>query len=153
MKKNTFLVVIILLLIVLNSVLIVMLMRSAHHPKRHGGPRNEIIEKLGFNPDQIKLYDELIKEHRKQIGEHHQEMRALKNQLYEGLKDENEQSGQDSILAKIAQKQIQIEQTHLNHFLSIQKICSPAQIADFNELLSEIAQLFAPPPPPQKEGI
>ena len=153
MKKNTFLAVIIILLVVMNFALIMKLMGGGPSLKRHEGPRNKIIEKLGFNDAQIRLYDNLIKEHRKQIGEHHHQMRALKNQLYESLKEQNNLFGQDSILNKIAQKQIQIEQTHVSHFQAIRNICTPAQQANFNELLSEIAQLFAPHPPPQKEGI
>ena len=96
------------------------------------------------------MYDELIKDHRMQMKDNHHQMRILKNQLYEGLKSQSNAIGQDSILYRIGQKQIQIEQNHMKHFLAIRKICTPEQLANFDSLVSDIARLFSPRPPGQK---
>lgn len=108
--------------------------------------RNFIIEKLHFDSVQVKQYDTLIQQHRKNIREAEQTFRELKNKLYETLNGDGSGSA-DSIMSRIAATQQKIEAIHYNHFAEIKKLCRPEQLKYFDELTSELVRLFTPPPP------
>lgn len=118
-------------------------------PPRHEGPRKLIIEKLHFDDSQIARYDTLVGAHRKAIEQKQRDMVRLKNELYAGLKNEQDSDNflpqADSTLQQIKATQIAIERIHYAHFRDIKRLCRAEQLPYFDQLSAEIARLFAPP--------
>jgi len=124
-----------------------------HRPMPPGGegPRNSIIEKLGFDTEQSKAYDQLISRHRSEIEKAQQEIIALKNTLYASLRSDSQQTAADSLILAINQVQMNIEHIHYNHFLDIKRLCKPEQVDAFNAFSEDIAKLFSPHEPNRKK--
>lgn len=108
--------------------------------RRHHGPRNEIIERLHLDDEQIVKYDALIRSHRKAIESAEHQLQSQKQQLYSNL----EEPFSDSILNEILKLEAKIEHIHFSHFKDIEKLCKPDQKKYFKELNREIARLFSP---------
>ena len=109
-------------------------------------PRDYIIRQLNLSATQVADYDILIKNHRATIQATNEEMRTRKNELYQLLKSPNE--GEElRLFAQIAEAQMKIEKTHFEHFLAIKALCTAEQMPLFDDLTTELAKLFAPPPP------
>lgn len=125
----------------------------AHKPPhgKSGNPKSIIIEKLHFDEQQIKDYENLIDGHRKSIEKSEQQIRLVKNQLYRTLKENKKQISEDSLIAEIGKVQVEIEYTNYKHFQDIKKLCKPEQQNAFGEFCNEITKLFAPPFPPKNE--
>jgi periplasmic protein CpxP/Spy len=120
-------------------------------PERHHPPdkRKIIIERLRFDQQQEKDFENLVQIHRSEIRSNDEAIRELKNQLYATLILERKIGYRDSILAAIGKRQINIELAHFKHFQEIQKLCRPDQIRDFEAFSQELSNLFSPPRPPR----
>ena len=130
-------------LLIANITLIVFLFLGKNERPKHEGPRDEVIQKLGFSPEQIASYDSIILEHRKAIKEADRQIINLKNDLYKGLNQNNSSLIRDSIINQIGKTQIQVENIHYQHFEKIKTLCKPGQqMHKFEELTTEIAELF-----------
>ncbi len=118
----------------------------------HGGPKRLIIEKLHFDQAQKQAYEKLIHAHRSQIDSLDHEVRFCKNELYSLLKQEPiDTAAQKKLVSKLGELQLQIEQTHFDHFTDIKKLCHQDQIDDFDDLTTELAALFSHPPKPKHD--
>ncbi|MCX6183346.1 MAG: hypothetical protein NT150_15640 [Bacteroidetes bacterium] len=115
-------------------------------PKHHGPPnvREEVIEKLDFNENQILIYDQLIQWHQHEIMKAEKEMLRLKTQLYVGLASNSDECVKDSIVREIANVDIEIENIHYKHFQDINDLCSEEQKVKFQELVLQISNYFRP---------
>lgn len=148
MNKTKFFIGTTVVLLIVNLLLVTFIFLRKppkHHPE---GPKYIIIERLGFNENQIKEYESLIDEHRKQIRAADEKISSLKSELYLGLKTQNQST--DSLINEIAVIQKEIENIHLSHFKDIQKLCNEEQQEKFDELLKGLGQLFAPKMPPPR---
>lgn len=115
-------------------------------------PKVYIIDKLGFDKEQVKDYEALITWHKSTIRTTNQAMRQLKNELYTSLQDSTKLNVvADSLIAEIGKLQVKIETTHYKHFNDIKKLCKPKQQKAFNELTLELSKLFSHQPPPPHE--
>lgn len=108
-------------------------------------PRNAVIERLGFDEEQVKKYDVLIQEHRKRVKQYNDEFRQLKNALYGTLSAAEGKINTDSLVALMGMKQQEIEKLHYSHFQDIHALCTPEQEEKFQQLTGDIAAIFAPP--------
>jgi periplasmic protein CpxP/Spy len=129
-------------LLLLNLILIWQLLS---HKSRHndGGARQKIIaEKLGFNEEQNKKYKILIEQHRAEMSVNRSQMMQLRNDLNATLSGGS--NNKDSLITLIGQMQVAIEQTNYKHFEAIKSICTPEQLASFDELTKELAHIFTP---------
>ncbi len=124
-----------------------------HGPKPPGGegPRNLIIERLGFDTEQSAAYDKLITRHQADIDSAQQQLMALKNSLYASLQKDQQEELRDSLILEINKVQMKIENIHYNHFLDIKRLCKPGQQQAFNALTADIAKLFSPRPPKRRD--
>lgn len=148
MNKNKFYISVIIGLLLSNLLLVSFFIFMPKHEKRidPDRPRNIIIERLQFDEQQIREYDELIKEHRIQIREKDRQMIQLKNSLYGLLySSENIELKTDSLIKELGKTQQQIEQIHFNHFMDIKRLCKPEQLPEFDRLAKDISGIFAPP--------
>jgi len=145
MNKAKFLSIIVILLLVSNGVLLYFLMDK---PSRPEGPKAIIIEQLHFDTKQIKTYELLIQKHRSQINREEQQIRQLKQDLYQELNKAVSQK--DSIIAELVFHQKRVEDIHYEHFEDIKAICKPKQLMYFSQLTKELAKLFSHKGPPKR---
>lgn len=139
MKQIRFYQVITGVLLLLNGVLIFTLFLGVKPARpRFEGPRNEIIERLHFTPEQVEKYDVLIRKHQQGIRAQEALLIRKKNELYSDLNRKDN----DSIIDELACIQKRIEYIHLQHFREIEQLCTPEQRVYFKQLQKEIAQLF-----------
>ena len=155
MEKTKLLTIGIIALFLLNLGTLGFLYFSApkgHHPQelRPEGklkPREIIIEKLHFDIDQIKQYDQLIQLHRRQITEMEEKIRDSKNELYLQLNEDRvNKKATDSLITDLASYQKEIETLHFNHFYDIKNVCKKEQLDDYAELTHELTRLFSKRP-------
>lgn len=110
-------------------------------------PRAIIIEKLNFDENQQKEYQQLIYWHRNQIDELDEKIWETKKKLYLQLQNkELDVKTKDSLIALLSKYQKQIETTHFNHFQDIKKLCRKNQLNNFNELTKELSRMFSNKP-------
>lgn len=117
----------------------------SHKPPR--SPREVIIEKLHFDKSQVQEYEKLIEIHKEQVRKFQDETLPLKNALYGTLTSETQPEIRDSVIQKLGEIQIKIEETHYQHFKDIQQLCKENQRQDFDLLTKDLAGLFSMPMP------
>lgn len=145
MTKNRFYIFTIIGLLISNMLLVAFILLKK--PPQHSGPRNLIIERLKFDENQIRQYDELISQHRRQIGEKRHEMTDLKTQYYSLLKSEDNKNG-DSLINEIGKLSMETEKINYKHFQDIKRICRPNQMKNFDNLIDDFENLFNRPDKP-----
>ncbi len=146
MNKVKFLTIVIVGLLISNIALVgFLVLKKPDHPK-HLGPRNIIIEKLGFDENQEKAYDKLIAWHRDEITKTEKDIMLLKNKLYSNLSVDTQSNTKDSLINELSKVQIKIENIHYKHFEDIKQLCHDDQKQAYINLTTEIASLFAHPP-------
>ena len=148
MSKNRFYIFIIVGLLISNLLLVTFVFMRK--PPHHSGPRDLIIERLHFDENQVRQYDELIKQHRMQIRDKEHEMMDLKTQYYSLLKN-NDRKNEDSLIHEIGKVSMETEKINFKHFQDIKRICHPDQIKNFDDLINDFESLFAPAPKPPHE--
>lgn len=151
MEKTKLLTWCVIGLIVLNMGVIgfVFSRRPPFPPERK---RDIVIEQLHLNDNQIQQYDQIIHLHRSQIRNLETKIHTAKSQLYlQLLRNEPENKATDSLIDVLSGYHAQVERTHFEHFESLKKICTKAQMQNFNALTEELADLFSRPQMPPHE--
>lgn len=151
MNKTKFLYTVLGLLIISNLILAYFVFEIRSHRIHPEKPRDIIIERLQFDAHQIIKYDEYIKIQRKTVRDLKSEIRDLKSDLYSQLNTNQNDSTIDSIMTAIGEMQQELERSHYNHFRDIKSICTKEQLPLFDELSSDLTEIFQfdrrPPPP------
>lgn len=150
MTKQSLLSVAVLLLLALNGVTVWLLLQHPHRPPGPppgGGPKMMVIERLGFDEDQVARYEELITEHRKNIGEHDRRMHEVRMALFNDLRAPNI-AVRDSLANVIGELQAEVERIHHDHFAQVRALCHPDQVPKFDALIGELSDFFGQGPPP-----
>lgn len=133
--RNSFIVI-----LLISNTLFIYKWWNAPERRHGGGPRNEIIDRLHFDDQQVKEYDILIRAHRSAIEKAEHKLMRQKQQLYANL----DKPFSETILEEILKTEAEIEHIHFNHFKDIEALCKPNQKAYFKALNKEIADLFSP---------
>lgn len=142
--------VIVLLLLNLATIGFVILSKPAGRNRPE--PREIIIEKLNFDENQKKEYEQLIYWHRSQIDELDEKILITKKELYlQLLKNEVDKKTKDSLINSLLQYQNQIENIHFKHFEDIKHLCRKDQLKNFEDFTKELSKIFSPPLKPQKD--
>ncbi len=145
MTKSKLLTIAVVLLLAVN-LLQLWIVATPHGGRRMPeGPKDIIIEKLGFDKEQQQRYLEMIRWHRTQIREREEQILSVKKALYATLNDSTAAGSKDSLLHELGQLQTQIERVHYRHFEDIKSICRPEQMERYEAFTREIDQLFGPP--------
>jgi hypothetical protein len=110
----------------------------------NGGPKKIIIDKLHFDKEQINNYEISVQQHRKAINNNEAIMNKLRSNLFEQLKYPQDTAKIDSLITVISKQQAVAEYINYNHFIEIKNLCKQTQKKDFDELTTEIANLFSP---------
>jgi periplasmic protein CpxP/Spy len=143
-KSKLYLLIIGLLLITNIAMLLFFMGNKDGHKKGGRGDRSammkEFLQKdIGFNEQQLQLYDTLSKQHREKIKADFEIIRNNKEQHFKELG--NKGFGDSAItdaVNKFAEKQKAMELQMLNHFAAIRKICTPGQQSRFDSLFYKI---------------
>ncbi len=145
MNKIRFYKLIILALMVLNIMLLFLHFNRPDRPgKLQNEPKNIIIEKLNFDAEQIEKYKELIDKHRHLILKNEKEINDIKNKLYLQLNQKTDTTITNNLYNKIAMLQKNTLMLNISHFKDIKNICKPEQLPNFEKLVGELSQIFAP---------
>lgn len=140
MNREKFYILVIVALFILNGILLFLHFKRVELERI---PRKVIIERLQFDEQQIKQYDELISAHLKASRSNEANMNELKNALYLQLNNNSNNSLKaDSLVQNIAEMQKNFELINFKHFQAIKKICKPEQLPLFEKLVGELSQFF-----------
>lgn len=142
MNKTKVLIITVVLMFLSNLFLMYWVWNGNHRPPhKEEGPRNEIIERLQLDAEQVKKYDVLIQDHRHQIRTKDEEIGLLKKELYSTLNSNN--ANRDSLIELLANKQKEVENINLKHFEAIGTLCRPEQQSAYKDLVLSLSELFA----------
>ncbi len=107
-------------------------------------PREIISEKLHFDANQIKSYDQLIEIHKFKIDSLNTKSKELKFELYSQLKLATINNVEKNrLINELINNQKEIENTYFQHFLDIKSLCKKDQIEAFNSLTDELGKMFS----------
>ena len=155
MNKTRLLTLAVLALLAINMGLLTFLFfGKPPRPPRGGaaggqdGPKQVIIDKLHLGEKQVARYEVLIEQHRASLKPLNEEIQETKSRLYATLANEVI-TDKDSLIDRLGDLQMQIENVHYEHFLEIKKLCTHQQMADFKALSGELAKYFATTNSPQ----
>jgi periplasmic protein CpxP/Spy len=140
MSRQRLLSIALVVLVLLNvATLTVLYFRKPMHPPhpRHEGPKAIIIERLQFDEGQVARYEELIREHRRDMGELDERMMDLRRQLYSANKAE-----QDTLIQLIGNTQSAVERVNTAHFADIRALCRNEQLPWYDRLTKDLADYF-----------
>lgn len=155
MDKIKVLTIAVIALLLLNFGTLGFLLLSGHkHDRRrpHREPKEIIIDKLQLDANQQSAYQTLIDWHRGTIDSFDHQIRSTKNELYLQLTQKKvDIKTKDSLIARLANDQKAIEETHFKHFQDIKNLCTPAQMNSFNELTEELSRIFVRKPKPRHD--
>jgi hypothetical protein len=143
-KILTYSVIALLLINLATIAFVVSKPRDRNRPK----PREIISEKLHFDENQQKEFEQLIEWHHIKINKLDEKIRETQKELY-FLLHENEIDihKKDSLLTTISVCQKQIVATHFKHFQDIKKLCRKDQLQNYTNLTFELSRIFSPKPP------
>ena len=153
-KKNNFTPILIIVLIILNLVSLYFLALRPMHAERLGLPRREKQQKeksivflkkvLKLSAPQVKEFRKLKKEHREQTKKMLDNMRMLRNTMFENINNENFDIV--SITDSIAFNQKKVELSVYNHFRTLRSVCDDNQKLKFDKITHKIIREIMPPP-------
>lgn len=150
MTKQGLLSIAVVLLLAMNAATVWLLLRHPGHPPGPPPaqrPKMMVIERLGFDDDQVVKYEALIAQHRRAIGENDRRMREARVALFNDLRAPND-AVRDSIANVIGALQAAVERIHHDHFAQVRSLCRPEQLPEFDALIGELSDLFGQHPPP-----
>ena len=105
------------------------------------GPKDYIVQKLDFDDEQVKAYEEVIEKHSSASRILKDSEEELSTLLYDQL-NANQNAQTDSLLQKLGELRMQIDKLNYNHFIEIKTICRPNQKEKFANLTKELHLLF-----------
>ncbi len=148
MSKVKFLSIVVVFLLVIDLVMVAFMFLK-RPGEEHGigmalpqeRPKNIVINELHFDEEQVLQYEKLITKHQTDVRAFDDSIRATKNSLFQTLAS-TEFLGKDSLVNILSSLQRKIEVTHYDHFVAIKNLCKPEQLADFNQLADQLADIF-----------
>jgi protein CpxP len=138
--QNKFLVLLVAILLIANLGLMLyfFVFRNDHEGgKRSPRPVSDFVQKeLGFNADQTAKFQQLRDQHREAVRPIMDEMKKLKDSLYNLLQNPNTNDSTVTAMAnKIGEKQKEWELMIFHHFQKVREICDSSQLPKFDTLV------------------
>ena len=153
-KKNKLLFTVIIILVLLNLTSIFILwygkpksfIDRPDMPDNKSGRLEKLLEKeLDFSKDQIEKFIVLRDEHRKNIFKLNEEIRSVKKSLFDKIiLDGYQKEISDSLIKVSLEKQKEIEEATIRHFVELENLCEKDQKS---KLMKVMNKLLGPPPP------
>jgi protein CpxP len=138
--QNKFLVLLVAILLIANLALMLyfFVFKKDHDTgKRPPRPVSEFVQKeLGFNADQAARFQQLRDQHKEAVKPVMDEMKKLKDSLYNLLQKPGVNDSTAALLAnKIGEKQNEWELMIFHHFQKVREICDSSQLPKFDSLV------------------
>lgn len=106
-------------------------------------------KELHFSAAQQQQYEQLFKEHRRQVRNLKDSVRMAKDDFFSLLSSSVIDSEVvESKAAKISELDKRIDILTLQHFQHVKAICTPDQQSKFDKIIHTVVQRMGPPPPP-----
>jgi len=149
-KQNRFLAWTIAVLVVLNlTTLTVLWLGRAPQPVRQARPAAQerepaqeirvLRDELGFDEAQIEEYRRLTRAHREEVRRLNQDIRRIKQQMFDGvLEDIPQPELSGALLAQAQQKQAEIERLTFQYLVDLKALCRADQQRQLKRLVDEI---------------
>jgi len=140
--QNRLLVLLVAILLIANLALMLYFFAFRHKPEmeRSQHPVSEYVQKkLGFNAEQTSKFQRLRDEHKEEIKPLIEEMKKLKDSLYNLLRNpDTNDSAAVALTKRIGDKQKEWELMIFHHFQKVRAICDSAQLPKFDSLVHQM---------------
>ena len=117
-----------------------------------GDARDYLVSSLSMNEQQVQSFDSLRRGHFERMRTYKDQMRRLKDSLFEGLRKQ-QQAQATSIAERIGQVQAQIDIETFNHFAQLRLLLNDEQKQTFDQTIQEVLRTMAPKGPPHDRPI
>jgi len=135
--QNKFLVLLVAILLVANLCLMLyfFVFKDRHAPESH--PVSDLMQKeLGLNADQTEKFKQLRDQHRAAVKPVVDEMKRLKDSLYNLLQNPQANDSAAKVIARrIGEKQEEWEILIYHHFEKVRAICDSSQLPKLDTLV------------------
>jgi hypothetical protein len=136
--QNKFLVLLVAILLVANLCLMLyfFVYKNRHETERSHPGSDYMQKELGLNPDQTEKFKHLRDEHRAAVKPIVDDMKRLKDSLYNLLQDpQTNDSSAKAIAEQIGDKQEEWEILIFHHFEKVRAICDSNQLPKLDTLV------------------
>lgn len=159
MKRDTFFILAIVVLFILNVFTLGYVLlghKDKRPPMEQPGPQGRVEDRLKLTTEQQAQFNDLKKEHRKQMDVLQSTSKELHDKYFDLLKTDSPNiSARDSLLTILSKNQSEMDRVTFDHFLKLRKLCDTEQKKLFDTFIDEIAHSLMPrpegdrPPPPR----
>jgi protein CpxP len=139
--QNKFLVLLVAILLVANLCLMLyfFVFKDRHEPERSRPVSDYMQRELGLNPEQTEKFKQLRDEHRAAVKPVVDDMKRLKDSLYNLLQDpQANDSSARAIAEQIGDKQEEWEILIFHHFEKVRAICDSGQLPKLDTLVHKM---------------
>jgi hypothetical protein len=151
-KQFKWLVALVVLLVVANLALVatIWLKKDRDIKPKGGDAKDYLVEQLSMTGSQVSSFDSLRKGHFERMRKFQDEMKYLKESLFNQLKEPP--SRQDSVAQKIGELQAKIDLETFDHFSALRSILTVGQKKTFDNVIQTVLRNMARGggPPPQR---
>ncbi len=153
--KFNWLVIAVIFLAVVNLAALgfIWLEKQKVNDRPHGNrdARDFLVNELALDKKQTQQFDSLRTIHFKEMNKRREEMRQLKDRLFDGLKIENDTAA-NTIAQQIGILQKTIDLNTFQHFAALRKICTEEQKQRFDRVIQDILRNMGRAPGGRPEG-
>jgi periplasmic protein CpxP/Spy len=143
MKPIRILSIIAVVLLLMNGFLLteILTRKPPKHPP-HMDYKQQVIEQLHFDEQQIEAYGKLVQEHRI-LMVRLEELKGEKMAVYFNQLNQSDSSNATDVMNDIKMLEQQRIEVTYDHFASIKALCRPEQLTDFETILQKAMQMLA----------
>jgi protein CpxP len=112
-------------------------------------PKDFIINKLGLDDEQQKVFEELRNEHFTQMSNLREEIKSEKSELYDLLKNPQiDTNATYKHFASIMSKEERLERITFEHFRKLRNVCNDEQKQHFDVIIDKVLNMVMHGPKP-----
>jgi hypothetical protein len=143
-KQSKWLIGLVALLVVVNLALVasIWLKKEKDVRPKVGDAKDYLVEQLSMTPSQVRSFDSLRKGHFERMRKYQDEMKYLKETLFNQLKETSPQH--DLVARKIGELQTRIDLETFDHFSRLRSSLSEEQKKKFDNIIQIVLRSMAP---------
>ncbi|WP_448699164.1 Spy/CpxP family protein refolding chaperone [Mucilaginibacter sp. AW1-3] len=143
--------------------------KIADLPRGQSNTQKFIIAELGLDASQQRAYEELVQQHRENVGRVQDDLREAKDAFFNSIAHpETSQAEVDTLSAHIAKCERKLDMITYEHFKKVRALCNDTQKTKFDNIIKQVLRMMGPgggrpqgpppgrggdfPPPPPGEG-
>jgi periplasmic protein CpxP/Spy len=148
MSKRKLWIAIVVVLLVVNTILLALLWIGKKPRRMIGGTAKDYLTKeLSLNDAQVKQYDELRDEHVETIRKLNDDMKDLKDNMFDNLSNNNVDSNKvKSLLQEVGENEKARDSITFYHFRKLRTILTAEQQQKFDKIIKNVLRMMGPPP-------